>query len=300
MNKDLDKLLQGGGLRELPKDTRDFRLGAIVDYGDPVDQDFDVIDDKEFLKAKDQKNTDFCSAYSVVHSSRVQEGVDLSPEFQFGVIKKIDGDPKSWGANLRDACKSATTYGSIPQDEWDKVFGVKGRYNRDLVVNVDAYPKEWFKLAQKYRKGSYFQVTGGRGDTFDNIRSALWYFKDKKQAVITGCLWEQEWNSDDDGLIDITGGKVVGGHAIAIVGQKTIKGKTYLKVINSYGPDFGLKGFAYFSREVVNEKFTPYGYFMLVDVEKEVAQILIDKKWKLSTFTKLIAKITALLTKILK
>lgn len=299
MNKDLDKLLQGGGLRELPKDERDFRLGSVIDYGDPVEEDFDVID-KKFLKAMDQKNTDFCTAYAIVHSSRAQEEIDLSPEFQFGVTKIIDKMPQSWGANIRDACKAVTTYGSITQEEWDKVFGVKGRYNRDVVVNADAYPKEWFKSAQKYRKGSYFQVTSDKGDVFDNIRSALWYFRDKKQAVITGCLWEKDWNEDEDGIIDTTGGKIAGGHAIAIVGQKIINGKIYLKVMNSYGPDFGLKGFAYFSREVVNEKLAPYGYFMIVDIEKEVAQILIEKKWKLSTFTKLIAKITALLTKILK
>src|SRR3990167_6720197 len=103
------------GLRKLPRDSRDFNLGAIQETIDlsTIPQEFIVGEPIQ----KDQFDTDFCTGFAVTSASELQEGVELSAEWQFAKTKQIAGDWKSWGANLRDACKSAVEFGSIKEKE---------------------------------------------------------------------------------------------------------------------------------------------------------------------------------------
>ncbi len=60
-----------------------------------------------------------------------------------------------------------------------------------------------------------------------------------------------------------------GGHAMAIVGQKTINGKMYLVFQQSWGPNAGDKGFYYFPRSIVNQSYAlGYGAYTLSATDK--------------------------------
>ena len=179
------------GLRELPRDKRDFNLvkvfGTIEDL--PT-HDFLVADP---LGIKDQKDSDMCTAFSMCAVSEAQEGVELSPEWQFAKIKEIDGNHTTWGADLRTAAKSFVKFGSIEQQH--APYNLTNK-ERNFLANIDNWPFVLYANAKKHKKQSYFKVdASGYSDLFDGIRAALWQNRHRKRFVPTGCLWEKEWNS---------------------------------------------------------------------------------------------------------
>lgn len=289
------EILHKNGLRPLPFDERDLKLGNVFDMGSVED-----LPEGNFIVGsiliKDQRGTDFCTGYSVSSVSASQEGEDLSPEFQFGVTKDLSGDDE-WGADLRMACQSAVKVGSIPQKIWDSVFGEDSHYNREIVINRKAYPKEWDELASVYKKKTFWAVTGP-GDHFDNIRLALWKNKDEHCEVVTGAMWRQSWTRAIGGIIKKAGSEEGSGHAFCIVGQKIIEGQPFLVARLSNGKNYGNDGLFYFSRGVVNKELARFGFFMFKDMEKETARVLNDSKTQETPTTKRIAQLIALIKKI--
>lgn len=261
-----------GGLQPKTPDSRDFSLGSLFGTPEaPVDISF-IIDD--LFGVKDQKDTDFCAAYAATSCSEKQEGVELSPEYQFNVIKKIDGRPDGWGAQLRDTMSSFVKYGSVPQEKSDELLiGTgKGRYDRDFIVKSD----QWRKLdpyAMIFRKKSYFDVDGPY-DAFDNIRSQMWTHRKDKCTAIVGTTWRNSWTKQSDGIIPMQYEEKGFGHAIEIVGQKVIKDKMYLVAKLSNGEEIGDGGYFYFPREVVNKEFPVYGMYMFKDLSREEVEYL--------------------------
>lgn len=285
------------GLQPLPYDERDLRLGSVFSLGDIKE-----VPKKNFivgtLRVKDQKNTDFCSGYTVSQVSATQEGdIDMSPEFQFGKTKELMGDDE-WGADLRSACKSAVKVGSLPQIIWDSVFGAESHYDRDLVLKVEEYPSEWNELSAQYRKKSFWAITG-EYDAFDNIRLALWKNRNEKCEIVTGAIWRQAWTKAKGGIIKTSGDPTGGsGHAFSLVGQKIINGDPYIVARLSNGKNIGDDGIFYFSRKVINTEVAKYGLFMFKDMDKETAKVMNENEWKDSSFTRLIAQIVVLIKKL--
>ena len=68
-------------------------------------------------RVKNQGSSDMCLAFASTSVSEIQEGVILSPEYQFAKIKQIIGNIESWGADLSNGAKSFTKFGSIKQEE---------------------------------------------------------------------------------------------------------------------------------------------------------------------------------------
>lgn len=274
---DLDKTQKNYGLRELPDDDRDFRLGKILGLV-PIDnvplEDFMVAWP---LAIKDQGYTDFCTAFATAAVSEDQEEILLDPFFSFAKTKKIEGNYKTWGATLRDACKALVKYGSLPAGSTP--FDIT-KVSRDFMADWKNWTERQDAHAIKHKKQSYFKVTGPN-DIFDNIRAALWQGKDPKQSIVAGCIWRPSW-TDKSGIIpkeDESGGF---GHAFCIRGQKMIDGEPYLVVQNSYGIDWGKSGYNFFPREVVNRDFR-FGIFQFYDMDPKDAKILnetgLSVKW---------------------
>lgn len=260
------------GLQVTQKDERDFNLGGVFGYVDikkvPV-TDFVVA---EPLIIKDQGDTDYCSSYALTAVSEDQEGVQLSPHFQFFATKQISGNPDAWGADLRSACKSAKDFGSIPSTEV-KMSGV----SRDGILDSKSWPDVILQRAKLYRKGSYFKVDGPY-DLFDNIRCALWKHKEKKNTILTGIKWRYDWINCKDGIIREANGEGFG-HAFKIFGQKVIENEIFLMAQLSNGTGVGDKGIFYLSREIVNKEIEPYGAYMLDDISREEAEFYLENSF---------------------
>lgn len=272
-----ESLTTGYGLKELPIDTRDFPLGAVygtVDITDVPATDFVVA---EPLIIKDQRDTDFCSAYAVTGVSEDQESVILLPEYQFYSTKRITGDPEEWGADLRSACKSAIKYGSVPTDQFPQMAGKP----RSFILDSRNWPASADPMASIHKKDTFFAVTG-KYDIFDNIRCALWQNKADKSTIVTGALWKSVWLSAPNGVIpDLQGDGF--GHAFKIFGQKTVAGELCLMAQLSNGTEIGDNGIFYFNRVMANRELGKYGIFMFKDISVEDAQYYLGQPFTVNT-----------------
>lgn len=264
------------GLKELPIDDRDFALGGVFGYAkieDVPTTDFIVA---EPLTIKDQKDTDYCAGFAVTEVSEDQEGVELSPEYQFFSAKRIAGNKEEWGVDLRTACKSAVKYGSLPIFASQEMSGKP----RDYILEEKNWPYHSDFVANNYKKSTFFKVEGPY-DTFDNIRCALWKNKKNDCTIVTGVKWRFAWIEAKGGIITEANGDGFG-HAFKIFGQKVINGELFLVAQLSNGTQVGDKGLYYFNREVTNSEIGPYGIFMLTDVSKEDAQHYISSPYTIN------------------
>jgi aminopeptidase C len=84
-----------------------------------------------------------------------------------------------------------------------------------------------------------------------------------KYVAIGGVEWEQSWTSNP--YITTTGGVVLGGHAIRIVGMKIMSDGRYAVLANTWSEQVGDKGYWYIREDVFNKKFSEYGIYILSD-----------------------------------
>jgi len=221
------------------------------------------IQEQEKSIIKDQLDSDFCTAFAVINASEIQEQKRLSPEWQFMKIKNGD---KSWGSDLRTACKSCVKFGSIPQE---KVNISLTNASRDTILDASKWDSKLDIEAFFYKKKSYFKV-----DSFQEVKQAIYK---NKVPVITGVKWRNSWNYiDSSGIIPIDNenSEEGSGHAFVYTGWKIINDKEYLIATLSNGM-IGNKGKFYFSKECF-EKESKYGNFVFVDLNRE------DAEWYLS------------------
>lgn len=276
------------GLKPLKKDERDFSLAGVfgqVDIKEVTSGDFMVA---QPLKIRDQGDTDFCSAYAVIEVSEDQEGELLLPTYQFFKTKQISGDPESWGADLRDACKAPIKFGSLPLAGYEEYADLP----RSKVVDPATWPIEFDVVAAKRKKATYFKVDG-KYDTFDNIRAAMWQHMDERRSIVVGACWRSSWVNVLGGVIPEEYEEGGFGHAFKICGQKVVNNTLYLVAQLSNSPYIGDNGLFYFSRDVVNKEFTPYGQFMFKDVERETVESTQKEGW----YTRFMRLITNLFKK---
>lgn len=218
-----------------------------------------------------QLDLDFCTAFATTTLQHAIWGQKFDPLYQMTKIKQIRGEYKQWGASLRDAMKAAIVYGSLPIDRAPYTHnGSIGDKDRDFVANWKNYPTALDVIAKKGSDLSFFTIDGTM-DAFDNIRSALWIHRTERRGVSFGLFWHGEWDHVKDGIIpDVMPVTIIGGgHNIAIIGQKTIGGRIYLVLQQSWGPESGDRGFFYFPRSIINQAYAQgYGAFTLSNEDK--------------------------------
>jgi hypothetical protein len=250
------------GLRELPIDERDFKLGQVFDL--PTLEELPVSFKFQTLGIKDQKGSDFCTAFAYCTLSELQEEVELEPSWSFAMTKMIEGDHTSYGADLRIAAKAHTAYGALPADQSPYDLNNK---EPDFLRNPEVWDYRLAEKAEPHKKKSFFKVTGPY-DAFDNIRASIWKFREKKQGVAIGVIYG--WSTHTVHVFEPS--NTGGGHAMAVVGWDG----DFLVVQNSYGLDSGEQGYQYLHRSVINANVERYGAFMLVDIDRTEAEFLID------------------------
>ena len=255
------------GLRELPKDNRDFPLGAFTVLPE-LSELPDTFEHTTPFPIKNQGQSDFCSAYSSCGASELQEDVELYPEYSFALSKDITGDKEAWGQDLRSAAK-AHLKGAIPMPSEPQ--------NGDL-RDLYSYPPAWFHSAKRHAKKSYFKITGNY-DSYDNIKASIWKYREEKRGIMIGVIWS--WAVTDYFLTQPeTSGY---GHALYITGWDN----EGLVVVNSYGEDAGKNGKHRMSREVINSFVPRFGAYMFLDNDPEEVKVLLERReWALAGYFK--------------
>jgi len=252
------------GLRDTPRDDRDFNLGAYTSLPDlsELPESFEL----KPLRTENQGDTDFCSAYMSTGMSELQEGVELDPWWSFAVSKKISGGLDDWGQDIRSALKAhLKPYGAIEHTP----VSITATEARD----INNWNDNLFDEAKKHRKQSYFKVNG-RGESFDIVKKAIWKYRDEKRAVGTGLIWS--WNLNQAIL---EGTQDYGfGHAVYILGWE----KEHMVIQNSYG-DTGTGGGRHLvARETINHFVKRYGAWMFIDEDPN--KIKSTFSWRFKNF----------------
>lgn len=218
-----------------------------------------------------QIELDFCTGFTTAEIQNAIWGIQCDPFYQFAKIKQIRGEYKEWGANLRDAMKSAIKFGSLPSANSPYIHeGSRNDKNREFLANWANWPIGLDSMALKQKDLSFFAIDGPN-DHFDNIRSALWLHMQERRGVSFGLFWHREWTEARGGIISRLMPQSFdgGGHNMMIVGQKAINGDIHLVFQQSWGPNAGDNGFYYFPRIIVNQLFNMgYGAFTLSNRDK--------------------------------
>ena len=261
-----------GGLIELPKDERDYSVGALFDLPKLSELPSTYIVGAPMMKH--QRDTDFCAAFASDSLSEIQEEIELCPEWVFAVAKDMDGQVDGFGTDLRTICKVHTKFGAI--EAKDAPYSLEKGQDKDFLRRLENWPKDLFTKALAHKKGSYFMVKDSDTDDFDTIRRTMWKFRKEKCGVLFGVMWS--WPLSDVYMRTVQNGT---GHALAILGWTTeADGQVYMYIQNSYGPDAGMGGRHYFSRDVINAFADRFGCFLLLDMPRTTAQHYLDNKIK--------------------
>lgn len=253
-----------------PEDKRDYShvvvFGALKKEELP-EQDFAV---SEPLEIKDQDGLDFCAGYAGSAVGEDHEFKLLCPHFTFAMGKKLLGDFKPWGIDLRTIGKVGTKFGFLEQEYCPHCQ--QGNTNRDEIANWDWITDDHLALAAEHRQNSYFWADGDY-DTFDNYRMTLWQNRYKNCSILTGVKWRTSWTGAKDGIIPEEYEQDGYGHAIKIYGQKD--GRLVAQLSNGIGIGYG--GLFYFPRAVVNKEFN-FGGLLWNDMPQAKAKLYSEAK----------------------
>lgn len=274
MNNQDPKIKIGGGLKEKPEDIRDFGFAAVHPLPKLSEIPDSFIVGKTFVDV-DQGESDLCTGFSVAAANGDQEDVQFAPEYQFAMTKMLEGDFKSWGADIRVACSSAVKFGSLPKRVAPWSLAEKGR---DFVANWENWPDELRKIAYNYAKGSYLTVTGPY-DLFDNMRATMWANRVERRSIVTGLLWRYSWTYSPGGIIPASGYEETGvPHAFRIAGFQKINDVIYAVAPLTNGRTIGDSGVFYIPREVINRECKPqWGYYTFKDATPDEIKYLLNK-----------------------
>lgn len=254
------------GLRELPIDDRDFKLGFITDLPKLEDLPDEFVLPKATVR--DQGNTDYCTSYACTSINELQEHVLFSPEWHFAKSKELSGDIDSWGQDLRSAIKVLTKFGSIPQE--------KAQYRLEdtkdsIIRDIKNWTKNTLEQAWPYRKRSYVSVEGPYS-TFDNIRATIWKFRAQRRAVLAGIIWRWPLSQTRLEYREVGGY----GHAITILGWSG----DFLVIQNSAGITAGDQGLHYLHKDNVSD-MERFGLYTVVDLTPDdvAVGIKLEDNW---------------------
>ena len=255
-----------GGLIKEKRDKRNFSFGKVFGTIDLAE----IPDDFVVGEPKEKRNpNDYCTAISTTMASELQEGVELNFYWSFAVSKMISGNPDRWGQGLQPALKVHTKYGAISQ----QAFNISNLILDTLpeeARHIENYPKEFFEIAKKHQKESYFEADG-YNQVFDCFRSVLWRNRAQRRAIITGTVLHDKWLQSEDGIVKEEGNPMVG-DSFLFIGQKKIGNELYLIAQLSEGK-------LYFPREMVNKHFN-FGGFCFVDEDPEKIKKIAWSFWR--------------------
>jgi len=224
------------GLIPSPIDYNDVPLGAVSTLKVPPPKNCRI---PYILTLKNQENRPKCVGYAGSSKKdelerREQNFMDFSGEWIYDEAKKIDGLPNVQGTYFRMALK--------------------------VLKNKGAKPIEGNEDVEKFRIGGYVKVDDV---SFDGLKQAIYEFG----AVLIGFRGSNEgWQTAY--IRPPKSGENIWGHAILLIGYN----ENYLIFQNSWGENWGDKGYGYISKE-----YLPYlieAWVVLVDLPNNWKDLL--------------------------
>jgi hypothetical protein len=229
------------------------------------------------LSIKNQRGTQFCTAYGTATASEYIEEIEMSPEYQAALISEVAGEPILSGASAKNSLKALKLFGSLPKKDAPYSLDVEGEV---FVANLKNWPKDLTQTADDYLKASYYDVLHGSHDAFDNIKSALATAKEQgeNRVAIAYTQWFSNWGGKKPFK---RGTGSFSWHCHLFIDWSVKDGQEVLVGHNSYGTEWGDNGLSYWTREAVNQLLEDNRneVFMVRDLTPETAK---DAQWGLA------------------
>ena len=246
-------------------DPRDFALEAFVGATDTFPTDFLV--DVPFVTHQGQQPS--CSAHAVTTMKYSDEGVRLSPRFNYAWSKFNDGY-QGWGTSFKNAITVLQEHGAVTEAEYPD----ENTLSQEEYTDVKLIPLTASMKALDFKSKTYVQSTISDVALFQ----ALYQYK---KGILLGCPWYQSYNRiGTDGMItDATG--TASGHAYNCIGWRTKQSKVDFIFQNSFGQNWANKGRFYIPADEITDRLYS-SLFVTIDMGKEEAK-KIDTAYKLNS-----------------
>jgi len=250
-----------------PHDERDWHYGMIV-------AGVETLPKKVSMRAncgpiRSQGNAGFCHSFTGTALKNLQETqdwgercYDFSPLGLAKVVKENDGIVYTEGSTLLEVCKAICSEGVFDESYYPYETYEAG----SLLFPPMAVTEEEAENIPRYRCENYARV-----DTLEDLKLSL----ARRNPVMLGISCGEGIYKPVNGCIGLPLGEfLIGGHAILAIGyddekEATIKGRTYKGFIecqNSWGEDYGDKGFFWLPYEYLTYRTKDFGVGFMMDM----------------------------------
>lgn len=187
--------------------------------------EFDLRDEGTVPPVRDQGSCGSCWAFSKTASLESAYAAANGELLDLSEQELVSCDKSQWGCN--GGLLSSFDYQITKGQGLESDFPYTARDSACKKIPVKA-------------KGNKFQYAGApdRSPTEKEVMCAMYHSKTIPWTVVAA---EGQWSkapTADDGIMSICRAKNIN-HAVGLVGWKTINGKVYFKVRNSWGSDWG-------------------------------------------------------------
>lgn len=245
-----------------PIDERDWKYKDIVAAPLELPKKFSI---KEFCgRIRNQGKAGFCHSFTGVAVKNMQEKLETGREFDFSPlalakeVKAADGITYTEGSTLLQVCKALQEHGVFEEGFYPYDKYEVGSLCFPEVEKEDSLPK-------------YFIENYARLETVADMKACIF----QKKPVLLGITCSEEIYRPVEGCIGLPiGSFLIGGHAMPIVSyddemQRTIKGRKYtgfFECMNSWGEEYGNKGFVWLPYEYLTYRTADFGSSFLMDM----------------------------------
>lgn len=222
-----------------------------------------TLDPRKALRVENQQSLGACQGHSISSTCEwcyvIESGGDtalqLSRAYGYYETQRLDGISGDKGSTIDGGIRLAMDYG-IPEEA---LWPYKNQYDPTRPRPIE----ELRKNAAKYKIGQKYLLT-----SYDAVRTFL---GSGQGAIHLGIMWN---SSVDRALVDTYSMSRGGGHAIGLYSlsdRKDAKGRPYCWMMNSWGSNWGNKGWAEWSPAAIDQMLrTQYSTFVGISDMPEV------------------------------
>jgi N-acetylmuramoyl-L-alanine amidase len=190
-------------------------------------------------EVKDQNGIGACVGCSFSYIGEIQEYIEnnhkikLAPSWIYG--NRYEGQYMGEGMEPKDAAANVVKDGILSWEymPWYQTF--QNCYN---FIHKEENEKLFYAKAYPRKAKAYYEID------VKNINEILTAIKDTGAINIDIAVYPSFYDCPKNGILPQVKNSeyITGYHALTAYGWTTIKGKIYLKIINSWGTDWGNKG----------------------------------------------------------
>ncbi len=249
-------------LMKSPIDERDWKYRDIVSAPGELPKKFSL---KGYCgRVRSQGKAGFCHSFTGAAVKNIQEKLETGREFDFSPlalakeVKAADGITYTEGSTLLAVCKALQKNGIFEEGFYPYEKYEPGSLRFPKIEKEDNFPR-------------YFIENYARVETLEDMKACIV----QRKPILLGITCSEEIYHPTEGCIGLPiGSFLIGGHAMPIVSyddemQRTMNGRKYtgfFECMNSWGEDYGNKGFVWLPYEYLTYRTADYGTSFFMDM----------------------------------